>query len=186
MHKSRIVFGILIMLLLATAGSCVRSRSELEWKELVPIFNQINLTASEPLERHKDVTEIEAVDSKLYAPIRGVTIYLQSQTPVPGWEGLKPRYWLRVEDYETAAMASKRASEYDTVGTYDRIEAAFRNEGTASPVEHDRHVVSKTSVRMWAVARGKRVYALTTDASISTYLEPPKRLKKAIEMLPEI
>jgi len=36
------------------------------------------------------------------------------------------------------------------------------------------------------VARGKRVYALTTDASISTYLEPPKRLKKAIEMLPEI
>jgi hypothetical protein len=182
MHKSRIVFGILIMLLLATAGSCVRSRSELEWKELVPIFNQINLTASEPLERHKDVTEIEAVDSKLYAPIRGVTIYLQSQTPVPGWEGLKPRYWLRVEDYETAAMASKRASEYKSVGTYDRIEAAYRGSG----FEPDSFMLSKASVRMWAVARGKRVYALTTDASISTYLEPPKRLKKAIELLPEI
>src|SRR5678816_4019880 len=168
MHKSRIVFGILIMLLLATAGSCVRSRSELEWKELVPIFNQINLTASEPLERHKDVTEIEAVDSKLYAPIRGVTIYLQSQTPVPGWEGLKPRYWLRVEDYETAAMASKRASEYRAAGTYDRIEAAYRGSG----FEPNSLMLSKTSVRMWAVARGKRVYALTTDASISTYLEP--------------
>ena len=182
MHKSTIKLGILITLLLATAGSCVRNRSELEWKELVPIFNQNNLTASEPLERHKAITEIEAVDSGLYAPTRGVTIYLQSQTPVPGWEGLKPRYWLRVEDYDTAAMASKRALEYRAVGTYDRIEAAYPR----SSVEPGSLMLSKTSVRMWAVARGKRVYALTTDASISTYLEPPKRLKKAIEMLPEI
>ena len=182
MHRSTIRFGILITLLLATAGSCVRNRSELEWKELVPIFNENNLTASEPLERHKDLNEIEAVDSKLYTPIRGTTIYLLSQTRVAGWEGLKPRYWLRVEDYETAAMASKRASEYDTVGTYDRIEAAYRGSG----FEPNSLMLSKTSVRMWAVARGKRVYALTTDASISTYLEPPKRLKKAIELLPEI
>jgi hypothetical protein len=38
---------------------------------------------------------------------------------------------------------------------------------------------------MWAVARGKRVYALTTNASLFTYLDPPKRLKQAIETLPE-
>ena len=182
MHKPRIVFVVLITLLLATARSCVRNRSELEWKALVPIFSENNLTAAEPLERHKDVTEIEAVDSKLYAPVQGVTIYLQSQTPVAGFEGLKPRYWLRIEDYETAATASKRASEYRAVGTYDRIEAAYRG----SSFEPDSLMLSKTSVRMWAVARGKRVYALTTDASISTYLEPPKRLKKAIELLPEI
>jgi hypothetical protein len=182
MHKPTIKYGVLIALLLAAAGLCVRNRGELEWKELVPIFNQNNLTASEPLERHKAITEFEAVDSGLYRPIRGATIYLQSNTPVPGWEGLKPRYWLRVEDYETAAMASKRASEYRAVGAYDRIEAAYRG----SSFEPDSSISDKTSVRMWAVARGKRVYALTTDASISTYLEPPKRLKKAIELLPEI
>jgi hypothetical protein len=182
MHKSAIKFGILLMLLLAAAGLGVWNRSKLAWKELVPIFSENNLTASEPLQRHKDVTEIEEVDSRLYKPIRGATIYLVSNTPVPGWEGLKPRYWLRVEDYETAAMASKRAAEYDTVGTYDRIEAAYRG----SRFERGSLGLSKTSVRMWAVARGKRVYALTTDASISTYLEPPKRLKKAIELLPEI
>ena len=182
MHKSEIKFGILLMLLLATAGLGVRNRSKLEWKELVPIFSENNLTASEPLERHKAITQIEAVDSRLYKPIRGATIYLVSNTPVPGWEEFKPRYWLRVEDYETAAMASKRASEYRAVGTYERIEAAYRG----SSFEPDSFMLSKASVRMWAVARGKRVYALTTDASISTYLEPPKRLKRAIELLPEI
>lgn len=181
MHKPTIKYGVLIMLLLVAAGLYVRNRGKLEWKELVPIFNENNLTASEPLERHKAITLIEAVDSRLYKPIRGATIYLVSQTPAPDSEGLKPRYWLRVEDYETAALASKRAAEYDTVGTYDRIEAAYRGFGSPSS-----SMLSKISVRMWAVARGKRVYALTTDASISTYLEPPKRLKKAIEMLPEI
>jgi hypothetical protein len=185
-HRSTITFGILITLLLTTAASCVRNKAELEWKELIPIFDQNNLTASEPLERHKAITEIEAMDSNLYGPIRGATIYLQSHAPVAGFEGLKPRYWLRVEDYETVAMASKRAMEYRAVETYDRIEAAFRNAGTASPLDHDRDVMSKTSVRMWAVARGKRVYALTTDASLSTYLDPPKRLKQAIELLPEL
>src|ERR1044072_876214 len=182
MHKPSIKYGVLIMLLMVAAGLCVRNRSELEWKELVPIFNENNLTFSKPLERHKAITEIEAVDSRLYKPIRGATIYLRSHEPVPRFEGLKPRYWLRVEDYETAAMALKRASEYDTVGTYDRIEAAY----LGSSFEPNSLMLSKTSVRMWAVARGRRVYALTTDASISTYLDPPKRLKKAIEMLPEI
>jgi hypothetical protein len=182
MYKPSIKYGVLIMLLLLAAGLYVRNRSELEWKELVPIFSENNLTASEPLERHKNLTEIEAMDSNLYRPIRGTTIYLVSHTPVPGFEGLKPRYWLRVEDYETAAMASRRASEYDTVGADDRIEAAYRR----SRFEAGGSGLSKLSVRMWAVARGRRVYALTTDASISTYLEPPKRLKKAIELLPEI
>jgi hypothetical protein len=185
MARFRITSGILITLLLATVSSCVRNKSELEWKELVPIFDQTSLTASAPLERNKDVTEIEAMDSKLYAPISGTTIYLESHTPVADFEGVKPKYWLRVEDYETAAKASKRASEYDAVGNYDRIEAAYRNGGATSTFEPDRHVMSKTSVRMWAVARGKRVYALTTNASLFTYLDPPKRLKQAIESLPE-
>ena len=48
MHKSEIKFGILLMLLLAAAGLGVRNRSKLEWKELVPIFSENNLTASEP------------------------------------------------------------------------------------------------------------------------------------------
>jgi len=181
MHKPSIKYGVLITLLLVAAGLYVRNRSELEWKELVPIFGENDLTVSEPLERHKDITEIEAVDSNLYRPVRGTTIYLQSQTPVPGWPGLKPRYWLRVEDYETAALASKRASEYRADGAYDRVEAAYR--GSIGP---HSSISDKTSVRMWAVARSKRVYALTTDASVCTYLDPPKRLKKAIELLPEI
>src|SRR5262245_8798909 len=110
MDKSRIIFSLLITLLLATVSSCVRS--EPDWKELVPIFEQNSLTVSVPADSHKDVGEIEAVDSKLYGPVRGTTIYLESQTPVAGEEGFKPKYWLRVEDYETAAMASKRAAEY--------------------------------------------------------------------------
>ncbi|HYV09453.1 MAG TPA: hypothetical protein VE980_00880 [Pyrinomonadaceae bacterium] len=180
MDKRRHTFGILITLLLVTVSSCVRNKSELEWKELVPIFSQNNLTVSEPLESHKDVDEIEAADSKLNAPARGTTIYLESPAD---HEGFKPKYWLRVEDYETAALASKRASEYRDAETFERIEAAYRN-GEATSL-HDSYVMSKLSVRMWAVARGKRVYALTTNASLFTYLDPPKRLKQAIETLPE-
>jgi hypothetical protein len=183
--KSRITFGGFITLLLAIGLSCVRNNSELEWQELVTILNQNNLTVSTPRDSHKDVTEIEEIDSRIYGPVRGATIYLESQTPAAGLEDLKPRYWLRVEDYETAAMASKRASEYRAAGTYERIEAAYRNGGTASSFKPDTLMLSKTSVRMWAVARGRRVYALTTDSSISTYLEPPRRLKQAIETLPE-
>jgi len=185
MHKSTITFGILVTLLLVTVSSCVRNKSELEWKELVPIFEKNNLTVSAPADSHKDVAEIEATDSKLYGPVRGTTIYLESHTPVAGYDGFVPKYWLRVEDYETAAKASKRATEYEAVGTYDRIEAAYRNEGSASSFKPDSLGLSKTSVRMWAVARGKRVYALTTNASLFTYLDPPKRLKQAIETLPE-
>ena len=182
MDKSRIVFNLLITLLLVTVSSCVRNRSELEWKELVPIFSQNNLTVSEPLESHKEVVEIEAADSKLYAPVRGTTIYVEAPAD---YEGFKPKYWLRVEDYETAALASKRAVEYRDAEAYERIEAAYRNVEGASPFVRDSDAMSKFSVRMWAVARGKRVYALTTNASLFTYLEPPKRLKQAIQLLPE-
>ncbi|HKP80901.1 MAG TPA: hypothetical protein VJT69_02730 [Pyrinomonadaceae bacterium] len=41
------------------------------------------------------------------------------------------------------------------------------------------------SVRIWAVARGKRVYALTTDANLFTLIELPTNLRNAIARLPE-
>ena len=165
------------MLLLCFACSCVRDERRLEWTELVPILNQNNLNSSEPLERHKELTEIEEADSKLYRPITGKTIYLESVTPTADSKGLKPRYWLRVEDYQTAELASKRASEYRSVGTYERIEKAYGKE--------DSFMLSKTSVRLWAIARGRRVYALTTDTNLFTLIETPNRLQKAIAMLPE-
>jgi hypothetical protein len=165
------------MLLLGLAVSCVKDRTQLEYSELLPILKQNNLNPSDPLERHKEITEIEEADSKLYAPLRGRTIYLESPSPTRDSEGLKPRYWLRVEDYPTAEMAAKRASEYKTVGTYERLEKAY---GKA-----DSFVISKTSVREWAIARGKRVYALTTDTNLFTLIELPENLRKSVATLPE-
>lgn len=185
MDNSRIIFSLLITLLLVTVSSCVGNKSELDWKELAPILSQNNLTVSTPADSHKDIGEIEAADSKLYAPVRGTTIYLESQTPIPGQDRFKPKYWLRIEDYESAARASKRAAEYRDAEAFERIAAAYRNVEATPPSVSDSDAMSKASVRMWAVARGKRVYALTTNASSFTYLDPPKRLKQAIESLPE-
>jgi hypothetical protein len=81
---------------------------------------------------------------------------------------------MRVEDFATADKAAKRASEYITGGTYDRVDKAYPHADA-----------SKISVRLWAIARGRRVYALTTDASVLTYITLPKNLRKSISLLPE-
>jgi hypothetical protein len=175
--QTRTLFSISITLLLSLVLSCVKDRTQLQWAELLPILKQNNLSPSDPLERHREITEIEEADSKLYAPLAARTIYLESPSPTLDSEGLRPRYWLRVEDYSTAETAAKRASEYLTVGTYERLEKAY---GKA-----DSFMISKTSVREWAIARGKRVYALTTDTNLFTLIETPKNLRKSVAKLPE-
>jgi len=155
--------------------SCARNRDQIDYSELLPIFSQNNLTQTVPSEQHREVADIEEADARLYAPRAGKTIYLASPATFDSRD-TRPRYWLRVEDYPTAEAAAKRASEYAAVGTYDRIEKAY---GKGSLY------ISKNSVRLWAIARGKRVYALTTDSSFLTYIELPKTLRKSIAQLPE-
>ena len=174
---TRTILSISIMLLPGLVLSRAQDRTRLDWSELLPILKQNKLKASDPLERHKEITEIEEADSKLYGPIAGKTIYLAANSPTSDSGGLKPRYWLRVEDYATTEMAAKRAEEYSAVGTYDRLEKAYGKAGS--------FMISKTSVREWAVARGRRVYALTTDTNLFTLIELPKKLRKAIATLPE-
>jgi hypothetical protein len=166
-----------IALLLCFLSSCVKTENRLDWSELTPSLNQNNLVASEPSDRQQEVAEIEEADAKLYGPIAGKTTYLESHAPTPDSEGLKPRYWLRVEDYRTAEMASKRASGYSGVGTYERIASVYR--------KYDSFVLSKTSVRLWAVSRGRRVYALTTNVNLFGLIETPNNLKNAVAQLPE-
>jgi hypothetical protein len=155
----------------------------LEWSELVPILKQHNLNISAAPESHRQVAEIEEADAKLYGPIAGVTIFIKSSSPTFDSEGLKPWYWLRVEDYQTAELAARRASEYNTVDTYERLERAYGKLDGAR-VEADSFVISKTSVRQWAIARGRRVYALTTNVSLFTSIELPENVQKSILALP--
>ncbi|HEY9431216.1 MAG TPA: hypothetical protein VI260_06955 [Blastocatellia bacterium] len=72
---------------------------------------------------------------------------------------------MRVEDYSTTEAALKRATEY-------------KREGRGN-------FISKHSMKLWAVARGKRVYALTTDALVFEQISLPGELKAAISKLPE-
>ena len=175
--QASILFGASVPLLLSVLCSCARYERRLVWNELVPILKQNNLNAADPSDHHQEVREVEEVDSKLYGPLVGQTIFLESPAPTFDSRGLKPRYWLRVEDYQTAAMALKRASEYRAVDTYERIEKASGK---------DSFILSKTSVRIWAIARGRRVYALTTDTNLFTLIETPNSLRKAISLLPQI
>lgn len=128
-------------------------------------------------DQRREVMEIEEADSKTYQPIAGETIYLESPSSTFDSEGLKPRYWLRVEDYPRPEVAAKRAAEYRSVETYDRLEKVY---GKSSAF-----MLSKTNVRLWAIARGRRVYALTTDTNLFTLIEMPVSLRKSIEKLPE-
>ena len=175
--QTRILFCIFFTLLPGLVSSYVRDYRRLEWRELRPILKQYNLNASDPPERQKEIIEIEAADAKLYRPLAGKMIYLAAPSPTPDSRGLKPRYWLRVEDYPSAELAAQRASEYATVGTYERLEKAYP--------KADSFMISKTSVRLWAMARGKRVYALTTDTNLFTLIKLPVNLRKSIAKLPE-
>lgn len=175
--------GICILLVLAFACSPIKSR--LEWAELVPILKQNNLEASDSPENRREVKEVEDLDSSLYEPLAAKTLFLQSPAPTFDSREMKPRYWLRIEDYRSTDQAAKRTSEYHSVGTYDRIEKACQTQQTGYRGNCDSFILSKTSVRVWAVARGKRVYALTTDTNLFTLIELPTNLRKAIAHLPE-
>ena len=183
--RMRCLLGICILLVLSFACS-VRHEPRLDSRELIPILKQNNLEASDPPENRRDVVKVEDLDSKLYGPLAAKTMFLQTTAPTADSNGMTPRYWLRVEDYPTAELAMKRMSEYRAVGTYDRLEKACKTDVTIWQGSCDSSYLSKMSVRIWAIARGKRVYALTTNANLFTLIELPTNLRNAIARLPEI
>lgn len=158
--------------------SVTNQKAEIRFTELVPLLQQHNLIASYPA-KNSSIPDIEEADARLFAPLDGETIYLQAPAPTKDSQDVKPRYWLRVEDYSSRELAEKRANEYRSNGVYERMARAFGNDA-------DSFVMSKSSLRLWAVARGKRVYALTTDVNLLTYIKQPQELKIAISKLPEI
>ena len=159
--------------------SCLFMKTSPDTSELLPIFERHRLKRTDPhlAARHKDVAEVEDADSALYKPTASETLFLVSTAPSEGGEELRPRYWLLVEDYPTAELAKRRAAEYVAVGAYER---AAKAQGSG-----DGLMASKTSVRQWAVARGRRVYALTTDASALAFGGLPQDLKASVLALPE-
>lgn len=177
--------SICIFVIMAFGCSPITSESRLEWAELVPILKVNNLEASDTPENRQDVKEVEDLDSSLYEPLAAKTLFLQSNAPTFDSGEMRPRYWLRVEDYRNAELATKRMSEYRSVGTYERMEKACQTQRTGYRDNCDSFILSKTSVRIWAVARGKRVYALTTNAQLFTLIELPTNLRKAIAHLPK-
>jgi hypothetical protein len=170
---------------MAFACSSIRHKSRLDSRELIPIIKQNHLETLDPPESRREVIEVEDFDSKLYEPLAAKTMFLRATAPTADSNGMTPRYWLRVEDYPTAELAAKRMSEYRAVGTYDRLEKACQTQETKFRERCDSFYLSKASVRIWAIAKGKRVYALTTDANLFTLIELPTNLRNAIARLPE-
>ena len=158
--------------------SCLFIKSTPDTSELLPVFERHRLRRTDPhLARHKEVAEVEEADSALYKPTASETLFLVSTAPSEGGEELRPRYWLLVEDYPTEVLAKRRAVEYVAVGAYER---AAKAQGGG-----DSLIASKTSLRQWAVARGRRVYALTTDASAFAFGRLPQDLKASVLALPK-
>ena len=172
-HKLQFIFFTAASIILSAA--CGTKRPQADWSELLPVLKENNLAASVAADPRNELVEIEEVDADLYGPMAGTMLYLQSPSPTFDSRDMTPRYWLRVEDYSTSDAAAKRAAEYKSVGTYDRLEKAYRK-GSA-------FMISKTTVREWAVAKGRRVYALTTDANLFTLIEKPEALRKSIAAL---
>ena len=143
-----------------------QKETQLDWAELRPILKRLKLTSTtRQIEHYITTYKIEEDDAKAYGPASGVTLFLRTAY----FDGsYRPRYWMRVEDYSTTEAASKRAAEY----------TQYINLG------HDNSI-TKNSSRLWAVARGKRVYALTTDAFVFEQISLPGKLKAAISKLPE-
>lgn len=169
-----LLFCIAALIILPTACG---KKTHVEWSELSPLLKENDLAVSVTPESKKEIVDIEELDARLYGPIAGTTLCLQSPSPTFDSRDMTPRYWLRVEDYATPDAAAKRAAEYNAVGTYDRLAKAY---GKASSF-----MISKTTVREWAVARGRRVYALTTDTYLFTLIQKPEALRKSIAALPE-
>jgi hypothetical protein len=141
-----------------------QKETQLDWAELRPILKRLKLTSTtHQAENYKTTFKIEEDDAKEYGPVSGVTLFLRTAYYTEG--GYRPRYWMRVEDYSTSEAASKRATEYKKGGR--------------------GNFLSKHSMKLWAVARGKRVYALTTDAFAFERISLPGELKAAISKLQE-
>ncbi|MGE0127480.1 MAG: hypothetical protein AB7U82_05325 [Blastocatellales bacterium] len=172
---------IKIVMALLFLNGCAGKEPQLDWAELGPVLSQVKLTPIVPLSGRGGeiggMQEVEEADARAYGPVSGVTLFLNAASPTKDSEGLKPHYCLRVEDYSTTEAALKRASEYDAVGTYERLEKVSQ--------VGDSSMISKISIRQWAVARGRRVYALTTDVSLFSYISLVRELKAAISELPE-
>jgi hypothetical protein len=150
---------------------------QLQWNELKPVFLKHNLIAARPDNNH-EVPGIEEADARSFAPLAGETIFLQALSPTDDSKELKPRYWLRVEDYASPELAQKRADEYITEESYERMARAYGNVA-------DRHMMAKLSLRIWAIARGRRVYALTTNVYLFELIKLPEKLKESVSKLPE-
>jgi len=159
------------------ADSEIKTEPTLQWTELNAILKRYDLYAS-LAQNDSEVTAIEEADARLYAPLAGETLFVRADAPTEDSNDVKPRFWLRVEDYSTAELAQKRVKEYINDEAHDRMAKAYGR--------GDSFIVSKSSLRLWAVARGKRVYALTTNVNLLTYINLPKKLKQSISELPEI
>jgi hypothetical protein len=156
-------FLIAIVISFLSFSDYGQKETQLDWAELRPILKRLKLTSTtRQIEHYITTYKIEEDDAKAYGPASGVTLFLRTAY----FDGsYRPRYWMRVEDYSTTEAALKRATEY-------------KREGRGN-------YLSKHSMKLWAVARGKRVYALTTDAFIFERISLPGELKAAISKLPE-
>jgi hypothetical protein len=165
----RVLIAIVISFLFFS--NCGQKETQLNWAELRPILERLKLPSAKHPTEYDDTLEVEETDAKSYGPVSGVTLFLRTA------EGrTRPRYWMRVEDYSTAEAAFKRAAEYKAAETSKRLhETSWRK----CPD------FCKCSLRIWAVARGKRVYALTTNALMFMDDSLPEELKAAISNLPE-
>ena len=156
-------FLIAIVISFLSFSDYGQKETQLDWAELRPILKRLKLTSTtRQTENYKTTFKIEEDDAKAYGPVSGVTLFLRTAYFKGSY---RPRYWMRVEDYSTTEAALKRATEY-------------KREGRGN-------YLSKHSMKLWAVARGKRVYALTTDAFIFERISLPGELKAAISKLPE-
>jgi hypothetical protein len=156
-------FLIAIVISFLSFSDYGQKETQLDWAELRPILKRLKLTSTtRQTENYNTTFKIEEDDAKAYGPVSGVTLFLRTAYFKGSY---RPRYWMRVEDYSTTEAALKRATEY-------------KREGRGN-------FISKHSMKLWAVARGKRVYALTTDALVFEQISLPGELKAAISKLPE-
>jgi hypothetical protein len=157
-------FLIAIVISFLSFSDYGQKETQLDWAELRPILKRLKLTSTtRQTENYKTTFKIEEDDAKAYGPVSGVTLFLRTAYFKGSY---RPRYWMRVEDYSTTEAALKRATEYKREGR--------------------DNFISKHSMKLWAVARGKRVYSLTTDALVFEQISLPGELKAAISKLPEI
>jgi hypothetical protein len=153
---------IMMIISLTICGGYSQKETRIDWAELRPILSRLNLPVTKDPNTGQ-ARRIEESDAKAYGPESGVTLFIQ----VPSGK-IRPRYWIRIEDYSTTEAASKRAAEYTEYTHLGRD-----------------NYVTKQSLRLWAVARGKRVYALTTEALMFANDSLQRKLKAAVSKLPE-